>query len=369
MGLQKLLLDSEEILLSEFKIKPEESYYKVYQDDEWKFFLNKIGAKPDVHGVYLPRDLSANVGGSSKYFKINLLHEYFGHGLFCEHALPGQKIVSLEKNLARIESKMQSEDGSLNQNHFQVDETNPYFVSYRKQREELEKFFYSNLHNYEGFAMWLEHFLSKNTNHEEMFEQKMDRLVHPDYEELFEKFLSFSEQYGNFALIAQLGFPKYYDDGTLANTLNNVFGDDFDSVELAILYGSQKPYSDIDLFVVSDKINSAYNSWLDIYARNRQEFKHDLRNLSIAVTDPIFSGRVIKGDPRYQAQLQHDILNQPISQKAIEYNYRKSKEQGRIALMYPEGSREKIAALSYEKSFRVNADRLQQGEKMLTVDS
>lgn len=365
MDLQNLVLESEEVLLSEFRIKPEKSNYTIHSD--WSNFVQNTGSHPDSHGVYLPRDLSAHLRESSEFLSVNLLHEYFGHGLFCEHAISGQRIVSLEQALADTEKEMLNMSKLLTQQKFQVDETNPFFERYKKQREELQQFFSQNIHNYEGFAMWLEYFLSKATNNESLFEQKMDEMVHPDYKKLFEQFYNFSSQNGNFALIAQLGFPKYYEDTTIVETLRKLYKEDFESIELAILYGSQKPYSDIDLFVVSNKIQSSYNHWLDIYAVTPDEFEVDLSNFSIAVTDPLFSGKAIIGNSDYQEQLKQRILNQPITQEAIQYNLTQSDEQARIALMYPEDSKERNISESYQQSFKRNAKELQKGNKILTL--
>lgn len=367
MNLQILVSESEEVLLSEFNIKPEKSSYHIHFNNDWQDFLNNTGSNPDAQGVYLPRTLSAHLKESSEFLPVNLLHEYFGHGLFCEHASIGQRIVSLEQTLAETEKKILGLGKLPNQHHFQVDETNPYFQKYKKQGEALQQLFSQNIHNYEGFAMWLEYFLSKANNQESLFEKKMDELVHPDYKKLFEQFLSFSEHNGNFALVAQLGFPKSYKDSTIVETLRRIYKDDFGSIDLAILYGSGKPYSDIDLFIVSDKIQSGYTPWLDIYARTPKEFEKDLSNFSIAVTDPIFSGKIIIGEISYQEQLKQRILNQPITQEAIQYNIAQSEEQGRIALMYPEGSKEREIAESYQQSFRKNAEELQKGNNILTL--
>lgn len=353
------------MLLSEFGIKPEKSTYTIHSD--WNGFVNNTGSHPDSHGVYLPRSLSAHLKESSEFLSVNLLHEYFGHGLFCEHAISGQRIVSLEQALAETEKEMLNVSEPPEQQKFQVDETNPFFERYKSQRKELQQFFSQKIHNYEGFAMWLEHFLAKAINNESLFEQKMDELVHPDYRKLFEQFHDFSSQYGNFALIAQLGFPKHYEDTTIVETLRNLYKEDFKSIELAIIYGSQKPHSDIDLFVVSDKIQSGYNHWLDIYARTPEEFEVDLNNFSIAVTDPLFSGRTIIGNSDYQEKLKQRVLNQPITQEAIQYNLTQSDEQERIALMYPENSKERKIAESYQQSFRKNAEELQRGNKVLTL--
>ena len=364
MDLQGLIWESDEILLSEFGIKPERSKYTIHLD--WSGFVKSTGAHAQSEGVYFPRILSAHLKESSEFLKVNLLHEFYGHGLFCEHAITGKQIVSLEQALAETERKMLNISDLPAMKKFQVDETNSLFREYAKSRKDLECFFAKNVHLYEGFAIWLEHFLSKATNQQHIFEKKMDKLVISDYINLFEHFYNFSLQYGNFALIAQLGFPKYYDKDTVVQTLKKICKEEFDTIDLAILYGSQKPYSDIDLFIVSDSIQSYHNHWLDMYTRNRRQLEEGIKYLSIAVTDPLFSGAVIVGETDFQDQIKRKILDQPITPDAIEYNFAQSEEQGAISFMYPAGSEERKIAQSYHHSFRKNAEQLQKGKKILT---
>ena len=367
MELQNLVLESGEVLESEFGIKPEKSKYMVYSINDWNNFLKRTNSHQDSHGVYLPRSLSAHLNKDSKYLAVNLLHEYFGHGLFCEHSLIGKNIVSLDRQIRDMEKEMLGINKLPENQHIQVIVPKEIAEGYNKRKNNFLTYFKSFEREYEGFGYWLEYFLSKATNQESLFEQEMNELVHPDYKKLFEQVHTFSEEKGSFVLIAQLGFPKYYDKNTIVDTLRKLYKNEFDSIGLAIIYGSQKPYSDIDLFVVSDKIQSFYNSWLDIYARNPEEFKSDLTNLSIAVTDPLFTGKIIIGDSGYQELLKQQILNQPITQEAIIYNIQQSEEQRRIALMYPKGSKEREIGLSYQQSFRRNAEELQKGNKIFTL--
>jgi stress-induced morphogen len=367
MKLDHLVMESVEVLESEFGIKPVKSIYTIYAGSPWKDFLHRTSSDPVSEGVYLPRTMSAHLKQDSFFLPVNLLHEYFGHGLYCEYALRGQRIVTLEQALAETERKMLGLSKLPEEKHFRVDVTNPLFEQYKLQREELQEFFSHSVDKYEGFAMWVEHLLSQATNQEPLFQKKMEELVHPDYKSLFEHFLGFSEQNGNFALIAQLGFPKYYNASTVVETLRKLYKDDFDSIRIAILYGSRKPYSDIDLFIVSDKIKPCYNSWLDIYAVSHEEFEDGLANLSIAVTDPLFTGKVIVGNHEYIKRLQKRVLNRTITHQAVTFNLQQSEEQGKIALMYPEGSKERKICLSYQQSFRRNAEELRKGNKMLTL--
>ena len=65
MNLQNLFLESEEVLLSEFSIKPEKSTYTIHSD--WNQFVQNTKSHSNSHGVYLPRDLSAHLKEYSEW--------------------------------------------------------------------------------------------------------------------------------------------------------------------------------------------------------------------------------------------------------------------------------------------------------------
>ena len=90
MNLQKLVLESEEVLLAEFSIKPEKSVYQVHSDNKWFEFVKKTGSHSDSQGVYLPRTLSAHLKKTSEYLQVNFFHEYFGRHclIFSTYAIP-----------------------------------------------------------------------------------------------------------------------------------------------------------------------------------------------------------------------------------------------------------------------------------------
>ena len=73
MNLKNLILESEEILLSEFRIKPEKSTYTIHSC--WNDFVINTSSHPDSHGVYFPRDLSAHLRESSEFLSVNFLIE------------------------------------------------------------------------------------------------------------------------------------------------------------------------------------------------------------------------------------------------------------------------------------------------------
>lgn len=204
MKLEKLIREAEEIVFSEFGILPEKSTYDIHGD--WHDFAERTGSHPDSHGVYFPRDLSAHVKEGSEYLPVNLMHEYLGHGLYCEHSVPGRKIVALEKELEDIEKEILAVEGLPKKIHFQISSENPYFDDYKAKKDELENHFIQNIQVYEGFAMWLENHLAEKTGYENMFAKKMDRLVHDDYGRLLQHFSDYSDADGNLRLLEAVGF-------------------------------------------------------------------------------------------------------------------------------------------------------------------
>jgi hypothetical protein len=93
-----------------------------------------------------------------------------------------------------------------------------------------------------------------------------------------------------------------------------------------------------------------------------------MKNFDISVTNPLFTGTTIIGSNKYQQELKNKIKNQPITPESIKYNLDYSKNQEEQAKMYPNNSIESICAKSYEKSFKINAEELSRGHKLLTIN-
>ena len=129
MNLNRIIEESERVLLQEFKVIPERSTYVLHQD--WDTFLAKTGTTVRPHGIYLPRMFSANLNVNSPYLLVNLLHEYFGHGLFCEYSFIGQRIVSNEERLMEIEKEILSLDKFPIDEILQIPLDHPLIPKYR----------------------------------------------------------------------------------------------------------------------------------------------------------------------------------------------------------------------------------------------
>jgi hypothetical protein len=206
LNLEKLITDSNEILLSEFSMIPVSSIFKLYEKHDWDNFSEINRIPKNALGVYFPRILTANVKLDSKYLPVNFLHEYFGHGLFCEYSLIGKEIVYLEKDLEETEKKILNVNIIPENKHYQIDETNPFFQEYKQKVKKFSEFNSKNIWNYEGFAIWLEYFLSKKKGLITLFEEKMNTDVGKIYLPLFNKFNSFVDTYGKENLFYNLGF-------------------------------------------------------------------------------------------------------------------------------------------------------------------
>ena len=192
--------------LVEFGISPQISSYKTYSDDEWFSFCSLRDLNPDVlEGTYLPRTLSAHLKQETPFLQLNFLHEYFGHGTFCEHSQIGRRIVDYEHELAEIERQILGVEELPQNLSFKIDRTNPFFETYAELRGEFDAYFRKHHNYYEGFAYWLEHYPAKQCGLQGILEEKRQLIKH-DYLNLVAAFDEFAGENGELALLEKLGF-------------------------------------------------------------------------------------------------------------------------------------------------------------------
>ena len=337
-------------------IKPRRTKLQIIPRDKWQNFCKRLNLNHNSEGVFLQRNLTAYLLADSEYFPLNLFHEYFGHGLFCEYSKHGKFIERLERRLAREERrKFRGKQFTLEE-LIKFREQNPLFKLLQKARNNLL---------YEVFAIWTEYYLSELFGVGDKFEQKYKRTPKKLRDNL-EQLANFRKNYGDLALFYHLGFPKYYDTDKIRILLRNIFKDKINSARLVILYGSRKPYSDIDLFVVSDEVGNFRNDWLDIYALTPDEFEYSVSVFRISVTDPLMTGEFVLGDEDYFEQKKRQLQEQPITKEAIYYNIIRSREQGILAKQFPKNSKEREIGNSYAETYLRNALALKQGKRKLT---
>ncbi|MFH1210778.1 MAG: hypothetical protein V1645_02565 [archaeon] len=351
ISLDSIINEASNFISYEFNLKTEKSQCKIYSEEEWLEFyhINKDtlpNLKKEHPGVYVPQSYKAYLCENSTTLTTNLFHEFFGHGLFCEHSRIGKDLVGILQK-------------SQDPNEFLYGEVNPNI-----QPLGLTK---HNVWNYEGFAMWLEEMLCKGTGNYGTWEEKRRNFLQ-HYQSLIDYFREQEQRLTRFGFMSQLGFPKFYDGNKVVGIIKHLYDGHFKDVNFIILYGSQKPDKDIDLFIVSDdKSQNYFNGWLDIFHINKDELEELVKKFNISTTDPLFSGTLIYGDINHFERLKQKIEQQPISEEAINHNLARAEKQKKSLSYYENMPREKKSCLSYIKSYSVNAEQLSKGNKVLTL--
>jgi len=338
-----------------FGILPTKSIIKTYDKQQWERFCSERHLAPFSEGVYLLREHSANLLLDSKFLLQNLFHEYFGHGLYIEHALKGQELCNLEQRL------FEEEKGAGIRSYEELTRYREKSATY-KTLMELQK---ENLAYYEGFAMWTEWYLSMLTETQALFAEKFEALSNSE-KDVCIHLIDYSRTFGDYGLLYACGLPKYYNRGIIEEILKTVFKSEFSSIDFALVYGSRKPYSDIDIFLVSDSIPCLFFGWLDIYSVSRQLFSELVSKLDISVTDPLFSGELVCGNKAYIEDTKNKVLSAKITEEAIRFNKQHAERAKELASRC-DAERERKSAMRYSKSYRLNAIELSKGRKPLTL--
>ncbi len=285
-------------------------------------------------GTFSIRNRKASINPNFPFSKLTLLHEFFGHGLFFEYSDIGKKLTNLEEALLKEEQRYFKEGFTLEDlRRFRYN--HPIYHQIKHYEQEI-------LEISEAFAIWTEYMWSPK----EIFE-----LVHKNISPLAEKLIEFSKRDGKLAGFYSAGLPRIPTKKRVIELLNGIFPDQ--TIRLAVLFGSRKKYSDVDIMVVSDNIKSMHNRWIDIRAYTEKEFFKKLELFDLRVIDPLISGEIIIQDRDY-SQIIKKIQNQEIRCEAIQYNLH-------LAQKFKEMGRE-----DYFHSYSLNAYALTNGKKCLS---
>ena len=333
--------------------KPGKTSLEQVQKNQWKNFCQKQNLNQNSSGVYLPRNQTAIIQEENP---LSLFHEYFGHGLFCERTQKGKRLVDLEKKLLEEETEF------FNGREFTLEDLKK-FREQSKTFKGLNEFRNQNLVQYELFAVWTEYLLSKENGLREVFERKYDKLFSEDKEQV-DNIINFSEQYGNLATFYANGLARRTTPTRVKRLLEEIYGSKLGDVKFALLYGSIKPYSDIDIFAISDNLSKIKNHWIDVNVMNQNEFEKRINLFDVEITDPVSTGEFVVGDEKYLRQKRKQLIEQPITKEAIKYNLREAEKQERFAYQYPEEFEERRVGLSYALTSRLMAENLRQGRRV-----
>jgi len=310
--------------------RPIDSVIKMYSTPKWKEMLQKNNMTSEVEGLFSPKYLMAHVHNQSRWKPLTLIHEYYGHGTFFEHSNIGKKLV-------------------------QVDRTG--------SDEEVFKSMERYLPLSEGFAIWVEDFASKILKKESLFDKELKGYPKESIDGYVKA--KHMEGFGNLAFKKEYGFPKATTVNEAKELVDKLYGNH--NIYFAVLYGSCKPDSDTDLFIVSNDIKGFNNEWLDVFAVTKEEYDRDSQRHLISVMDPVFTGTPLIGADNL-AKERKRIYEMPISDMQINANIEAAKkEQDYIDMGFMKG-RDLHTAKSYSTSFLKNAVSLSIGKKRFDKD-
>ena len=355
--LQSYLDSSNAFYLDLLGYKQEQTKLNVLDYEQWQALCKKQEGNQDASGMFQPRSQIAVINSENDAYPLNLFHEYFGHGLFYERTLAGKRLVDLEQKLMQEEKEhFEGIPFSLKElKRFR--ENNATFKHMQQEREE-------NLDLYENFAIWTEYLLAKHFGINQ-FEMRYDSMPESERSQ-FDKILAFSKRYGNLSTFYAVGFERKITIPRVKMLLEDVYRNLLQDARLVVVYGSRKPFSDIDIFAVSDNLPEIDTNWLDVRVCSVKDFEEGVKLFDITITDPLLTGEIIYGDKDYLEQQKTRLVRQPITEEAIKYNIKQSERQERMALEFSVGSNENFRGMSYSLTYLRNAFALREGKRLLT---
>jgi len=355
-ALRNLLETSNSFYQDLLGYKPEQTQLEIISKNKLDELVSQKGFNPNSSGIYLPRNQTAIIQEGNL---LSLFHEYFGHGLYCEQSLTGRELVDLERRLLKEEKEFFNEKKFIKEdldNFRKENGTFKYLINFKE----------NNLEIYEGFAIFTEYFLSKNFGLKNLFEEKYEKL-NGNFEKYVNDMISFNNGLGDLATFYAFGLNKIQDQKRLLRLAHDIFGRKLERTRLVLHFGSGKPFSDIDLFIVSSDVPSTYDPWLDVRAYKHQDMTGGIKVLNPMITDPIIVGRLVFGDEDYLEELRRKILVQPITEEAIRFNLREYETEKKRSKDESLGKHLQDKNLRSAKTFLTNSLALKNGHKLLTV--
>jgi predicted nucleotidyltransferase len=354
---QELISDINENYKKLLGYSVEETKLKELNKKQWNSFCEDYSLDNNSSGIYLPRNQTAIMPLGNK---LSLFHEYFGHGLFCEKSLIGVELVSLEKRLLKEEREY------FKNKIFGLKEINE-FREGNKTFQLLKKLQGENLSLYEGFAVWTEYFLSREFDTINIFENKYDN-IEKESKKSIDELISFNKTYGDLATFYNFGMARRTTPERVKKLLEGIYGERLKNVKLAVLYGSKKEFSDIDVFIVSDNLPETDCSWFDVRVEKEKDFENMVKMFDVSITNSIINSELIIGNEQYFKEKRKQLEEQPITREAIRYNLEKSEEQKIFALNFPENSEKSIHGLNYSLTYLANALALSENRRLLSKE-
>ncbi len=177
MDTKNYIEEGKTILQEEFNFVPEQSKIIYCDPALWNNLIRRRDAS--IKSFFQPRTLTAYINKNPESGLLPMaIHEYFGHGSYCEHARNGIRIAKFEQELSELEKKLVGKKLPENlvikiikgERNELVKSKDPKFdyvfyannrllQKYLSLKNNYDSFFQENLLTYEGFAVWLEEFM------------------------------------------------------------------------------------------------------------------------------------------------------------------------------------------------------------------
>ncbi|MGB9748835.1 MAG: hypothetical protein ACP5OZ_04095 [Candidatus Woesearchaeota archaeon] len=238
----------------------------LYSKENWSKFLEKNNLDKTIEGIYIPKEYSAIVCEQSKFLIPEILHNYFGHGLFIENSRLGRKTLEIQKDAGQEEFK-------------------EFFYCKKDENEKNLGISSNNYENYEGFALWIEKFLCLKTRNYNVWKERKDALSKQS-QELLKTFENSYYVLTKFGFLAQLGFPAKYSKEKLLEYLRNTYGTGFSKIKLILSSDYIKNESElerkINLIIFSNNPSlETDNGWIKISEFNASEIEEGICSIPL----------------------------------------------------------------------------------------
>ena len=276
----------------------------------------------------------------------SLFRNFFGKGVFCEWSLIGKTACAIAQDTREL---------------------NKYLVKTGEGTLPIIPF--NNLQKMGGFAMWVENLLTAKAGFK-------NRERFSDAEKFVLNYLTDVEnKYGRDVFLWELGFPKNHDNHEKVLGALRSLGYEIKADDIVMVYGSGKPYSDIDIFMVSGEESEKgyfrdFTGSLDIYQITHNKLDDFIELLEYGTIDPIFSGNLIHGSRQKLESLKNRILDQPITTEAIKFHLKTAQERIEDLRDNPTDNQKYDELRDNSLKYCItHANELKKGIKNLTCDS
>lgn len=187
----------DQFLTDKLGFTPARSTYVLHQD--YELYCRRTKRDHKSESFFVVRSLTSHIRTDSAHRELNLFHEHYGHGLFCEYSLAGIRLWQYEQDLAGLEKQILGMQELPEDVVLTVPADHPVVPEYIRLKNESERFFLENLNRYEGFAYWMETWLGREFKCE-------NRAIPPLYRRLAELYEAKANEEGFMGLLRSVGW-------------------------------------------------------------------------------------------------------------------------------------------------------------------